>query len=46
MYAAFETGRSAGSQWYADSYTLLTGKNLAPQEDAGSWISRTWKKLF
>ena len=35
-----------GSQWYLDSYTLLTGKNLTPQEDQESWISRTWKKIF
>jgi outer membrane protein assembly factor BamD len=29
-----------GSDWYVDSYALLTGVNLAPQEpDEGSWLS-------
>ena len=28
-----------GSQWYADSYALLTGQHLAPEESKGSWIS-------
>jgi outer membrane protein assembly factor BamD len=31
------------SKWYQDSYTLLTSNGLAPREDSGSWISRTWK---
>jgi outer membrane protein assembly factor BamD len=29
-----------GSEWYMDSYTLLAGYNLRPEEDKGSWISR------
>lgn len=28
-----------GSDWYIDSYALLTGENLYPEETEGSWIS-------
>ncbi|MEM7222166.1 MAG: outer membrane protein assembly factor BamD [Pseudomonadota bacterium] len=35
-----------GSQWYVDSYALLTGVDLTPQEDQGSWIARTWDSVF
>jgi outer membrane protein assembly factor BamD len=28
-----------GSEWYIDSYALLTGENLYPEETEGSWIS-------
>ncbi len=35
-----------GSQWYQDSYALLTGKRLEPKEYEGSWISRWWKKIL
>ena len=35
-----------GSQWSADSYALLSGKDMTPVEDEDSWISRTWKKIF
>ena len=28
-----------GSDWYLDSYALLTGENLRPEESEGSWIS-------
>ncbi len=28
-----------GSDWYIDSYALLTGENLHPEEKEGSWIS-------
>jgi len=35
-----------GSEWYQDSYVLLTGRNLVPEEDEGSWISRTWNRVF
>lgn len=33
-----------GSEWYLDSYALLTGENLRPEEDRQrrSWISRVW----
>lgn len=35
-----------GSPWYRDSYVLLTGENLEPAENEGSWISRVWNKVF
>ncbi|WP_372021094.1 outer membrane protein assembly factor BamD [Tistrella mobilis] len=35
-----------GSDWYEDSYALLTGRNLQPVEDKGSWISRAFKSVF
>ncbi len=28
-----------GSDWYQDSYALLTGQDLLPQEKEGSWLS-------
>ena len=35
-----------GSEWYQDSYALLTGRDLRPQENKGSWISRAWSSVF
>lgn len=35
-----------GSIWYADSYVLLTGIDLRPEEYTDSWISRIWKSLI
>ncbi|MGO1120215.1 outer membrane protein assembly factor BamD [Rhodovibrionaceae bacterium A322] len=35
-----------GSEWYTDSYALLTGVDLAPEAQEGSWISRQWNKVF
>lgn len=35
-----------GSEWYQDSYKLLARADLQPQEDKGSWISRTWNRIF
>lgn len=35
-----------GNQWYQDSYSLLTQRNLKPVKKEGSWISQTWKRLF
>ena len=35
-----------GSPWYEDSYALLTGKRLTPEESESSWISRVWKTVF
>jgi outer membrane protein assembly factor BamD len=35
-----------GSEWYADSYALLTGVDVMPDEQEGSWISRTWNTIF
>ncbi|MHA1524370.1 MAG: outer membrane protein assembly factor BamD [Alphaproteobacteria bacterium] len=34
-----------GSKWYEDAYILLKSDGLAPREDKGSWISRTWKTV-
>lgn len=33
------------SRWYKDAYTLLQSDGLAPREDTGSWLSRTWKNF-
>ncbi|MCH9765736.1 MAG: outer membrane protein assembly factor BamD [Alphaproteobacteria bacterium] len=33
------------SPWYKDAYALLQSGGLAPREDGGSWISKTWKSL-
>jgi len=33
------------SPWYKDSYTLLQSGGLEPREDAGSWISRSFRGL-
>jgi outer membrane protein assembly factor BamD len=35
-----------GSIWYADSYVLLTGIDLRPEEIQDSWISRVWKSII
>ncbi len=35
-----------GSDWYGDSYALLTGVDLRPEESKGSWISRAWNSVF
>jgi outer membrane protein assembly factor BamD len=35
-----------GSVWYADSYVLLTGIDLRPEEFQDSWISRVWKSII
>ena len=35
-----------GSEWYQDSYALLTGVDLRPEVDGGSWISRAWNSVF
>lgn len=34
-----------GSTWYASSYDLLTGSNLAPKENSDSWISRAYRQV-
>ena len=34
-----------GSEWYRDTYALLEGVNLQPQEDEGSWITRALASL-
>ncbi|MEZ5856994.1 MAG: outer membrane protein assembly factor BamD, partial [Hyphomicrobiaceae bacterium] len=33
------------SKWYQNSYALLGGQGVKPQDQKGSWISRQWKKL-
>ncbi|HLS68483.1 MAG TPA: outer membrane protein assembly factor BamD [Kiloniellales bacterium] len=37
-----------GTDWYLDSYALLTGQDLRPVEDRErrSWISRVWRSVF
>jgi outer membrane protein assembly factor BamD len=35
-----------GSIWYADSYVLLTGIDLRPEEYNDSWISRVWQSII
>jgi outer membrane protein assembly factor BamD len=35
-----------GSDWYQDSYALLTGRDLQPEENKDSWISRVWASVF
>lgn len=34
-----------GSKWYADSYRLLEQKDLQPQTDEDSWMSRAVKRV-
>jgi outer membrane protein assembly factor BamD len=36
-----------GSEWYADSYALLTGVDVMPDEEGDQgWVSRTWESVF
>ena len=35
-----------GSAWYQDSYVLLTGVDLRPQESEESWIGGIWDSVF
>jgi outer membrane protein assembly factor BamD len=35
-----------GSDWYHDSYALLTKSDLAPKEDKASWISKAFRAVF
>lgn len=34
-----------GSDWYVDSYELLTGRDVRPEADEDSWIGRIWNAL-
>ncbi len=34
-----------GSEWYVDSYELLTGRNIKPEADDKSWIAQVWDSL-
>jgi len=35
-----------GSDWYEDSYKLLAGHGMRPEESKDSWISRAWNSIF
>ncbi len=35
-----------GSEWYQDSYALLTDNDLQPEDSDASWISETWDAVF
>ncbi len=35
-----------GSSWYQDSYDLLAGNDLKPDENQDSWISKAWNSVF
>lgn len=35
-----------GSDWYQDSYGLLAGQGLKPEENKDSWISKAWHTVF
>ena len=35
-----------GSDWYVDSYALLTGADLAPRKSEDSWIGGVWDAVF
>jgi outer membrane protein assembly factor BamD len=34
------------SVWYSHAYALLTGRNLTPKEDKGSWMTRALTAVF
>ncbi|MEM8569507.1 MAG: outer membrane protein assembly factor BamD [Pseudomonadota bacterium] len=34
-----------GSLWYADSYVLLTGRGLRPEDVGESWLNRTYRQV-
>ena len=33
------------SRWYKDAYVLLESGGLAPREDSGTWLSRTFRNF-
>ncbi len=35
-----------GSDWYEDSYAMLSGEGLEPVENKDSWISKAWNSVF
>ncbi len=35
-----------GSEWYIDSYALLTGQDLTPEANDESWIAGVWGTFF
>ncbi|MGQ4273143.1 outer membrane protein assembly factor BamD [Terrihabitans sp. B22-R8] len=34
------------SQWYKDTYALMSSKGMRPREDKGSWISKAFKGVI
>jgi len=34
------------SQWYKDTYILVTSKGLEPRMDEGSWLSKTFRNVI
>ncbi|WP_424932105.1 outer membrane protein assembly factor BamD [Amaricoccus macauensis] len=34
-----------GSPWYADSYVLLTGRGLRPEDAGEGWLNRTYRQV-
>ena len=34
-----------GSDWYVESYALLTGERIGPEIDPESWLSRNFRKI-
>ncbi len=35
-----------GSEWYLDSYALLTGEDQRTNQDSEAWYSRMWNSVF
>ena len=35
-----------GSDWYANSYALLTGRNLLPEEDSAGFLKRVYRRVI
>lgn len=35
-----------GSDWYANSYALLTGRNVLPEEDSAGFLKRVYRRVI
>ena len=35
-----------GSDWYAHSFALLTGRNVLPEEDSGGFLERVYRRVI
>ena len=35
-----------GSEWYIDSYALLTGIDVRPEDEKRGWLARSWNAVF
>jgi len=46
MAAAVLGHNFPGSDWYTDSYRMLTGQDLRPEKKEGSWLGRVWDSVF